>query len=641
VFPRQQDQPRRSRLSLRIAVLGGVAVALFAILFFRLWNLQVLDGSKYLAEAQNNRTREYRVIAPRGEILDREGEVLVDNRTSQALVITPSKLPSDPAKEKEELEKLGGLVHMDLKRVREVIAEKEEVAAGAPVTLRKDIGYPVVFYVEEHQPQFPGVSIQRVFVRAYPDGTRAAHVLGYASEVTEEELEEPQNKELQPGDEVGQAGVESAFDSVLQGKPGVTKVQVDAMGQPTPGGQLVSEPPEPGNNLVLTLNSKVQTAGEQALSEFGLPGAFVSMNIHTGEILGMGSSPTFEPKVFTEPKTQKQVNELFGDPELGVLTNRATESAYPTGSTYKIITALAALENGVVTPDTVIQDNGCIELAGEPFCNAEGAVNGPISLVHALQVSSDVYFYELGRMMWDKNYLQEWSHELGIARPTGFELGERDPPGLVPSKQWRDHLYKLYTEGKPGGTERPWSAGDNVQLATGQGDLQTTPLQMAVAYATLGTGGKVPTPHVGLAVQDPRGQTLKEFQYGVRRHVHIDPTWRRDILEGLHEAAQVSGGTAAPVFESFPIEIAGKTGTAERPGHADQSWFIALSPYPEPDIVTVVTIEEGGFGAHAAAPAAREILEALYAKKIKESSEKASEGSTEEAIEEPIEEATG
>ncbi len=621
MFPRQQDQPRRSRLSLRIAVMGGIAVALFAVLFFRLWNLQVLDGSKYLAEAQNNRTREYRVIAPRGEILDRSGHVLVDNRTSLALVVTKDKLPADPAKEEAELKELGGLVHMSLKRVREVIAEQEEVAAGAPVILRRDIGYDVVYFIEENQRRFPGVSVQRVFIRDYPDGSRAAHVLGYANEVTEEQLEEPQFKGLQPGDQVGQAGVEAAYDKWLQGRPGVTRIQVNAAGQPTPGGHLESEPPEPGDNVVLTLNSKAQEAGEAALAEFGLPGAFVSMNIRTGEVLAMGSNPTFEPKVFTETMTQKQVDELFNDEVLAPLTNRVTESAYPTGSTYKIITALAALEHGVVTPDTVIQDNGCIKLAGLPFCNAEGAINGPISLIHALQVSSDVYFYELGLKMWDKNYLQEWSSKLGIGRNTGFELGERDPPGLVPSKQWRDQLYK------DGETERPWSAGDNVQLATGQGDLQTDPMQMAVAYAALGNGGSIVTPHVGLAVEDAAGRVLKEFEYPVRRHVKIDPTYRREILEGLHEAAQVPPGTAAPVFESFPMEIAGKTGTAERPGHGDQSWFISLSPYPDPDIVTVVTIEEGGFGAHAAAPAARRILEALYYKQLNESAEE--EASTE------------
>ncbi len=640
MFPRLEDQPRRSRLGLRIAVLGGVAVALFAVLFFRLWNLQVLDGSKYLAEAQNNRTREYRVIAPRGNILFRNGQVLIDNRTSKALILDTSKLPADPKAEEAELKKLGELVHMDLKRVREVIAEEEDIAAGTPVTLRRDIGEPVVFYIEEHRRRFPGVSVQPVFVRNYPEGTRAAHVVGYVGEVSEEELEEARFKDLEPGDIVGKTGVEAAYDSQLQGKPGVTRVQVNAMGEPTPGGQLVSTPPEPGHDLVLTIDPKAQEAGEAALAEFGLPGAFISMNVHTGEILAMGSAPTFEPALISDGKQQKKIEELFTDPE-GPVTDRVTESAYPTGSTYKIITALAALENGVVTPDTVIQDNGCIELAGQPFCNAEGAVNGPISLVHALQVSSDVYFYELGRKMWDKPYLQEWSRSLGIGRFSGFILGEGEPPGLVPSKQWRDHLYKLYEEGKPGGTERPWSAGDNVQLATGQGDLQTDPMQMAVAYAALGNGGRIVKPYVGKEIEDPAGRVLEEFEPEIRRRVKIDPTWRRDILEGLHEAAQVPGGTAAPVFEGFPIEIAGKTGTAERPGHADQSWFIALSPYPDPDIVTVVTIEEGGFGAHAAAPAAHEILEALYSKKLEESSEKASEGSAEEAIEQPLEETAG
>ena len=288
----------------------------------------------------------------------------------------------------------------------------------------------------------------------------------------------------------------------------------------------------------------------------------------------------------------------------------------------------------MITPQSVIQDNGFIEIGGEPFENAEGAVNGPVSLVHALQVSSDVFFYELGLRMWNKNWLQQWSHELGIGRSTGLDIGGEGET-LVPSKKWRDQL------AAEGGAEgRPWSAGDNVQLATGQGDLQTNPLQMAVAYATLGTDGKVPTPHVGKAVEDAAGRPIKEFNEldEARRKVKIDPAYRQAILEGLHEAAQVSGGTAASVFGEFPIEIAGKTGTAERPGHGNQSWFISLSPYPSPDIVTVATIEEGGYGAESAAPAVEEILEALYSKQIEEAAEEggeeglseetASEGST-------------
>jgi penicillin-binding protein 2 len=607
MFPRPDDIPRRSRLSLRIAVLGGVAVALFAVLFFRLWNLQVLDGGKYLAEAQNNRTREYRVLAPRGDILARNGEVLVENRTSLALLLSTDKLPSDPAEEKAELTELGELAQMSLKKVRRTIREGEEVAAGAPITLRRDVGNDLVYYLEENQRRFPGVSVARVFVRRYPDGSRAAHVVGSVGEVSEEELKEARYEKLVPGDEVGQSGVEFTYDKYLRGDPGVTRIQVNALGQPTPGGQLVSEAPTPGDNLVLTLNPAVQAAGEAALAERGLPGAFVTMNVDNGQILGLGSFPTYDPSVFTHPMTQSQVNELIRDPIAAPLSDRATESAYPTGSTYKLITALAALEDGVITPASSIFDNGFIELAGQRFQNAGGASYGPLTLVPALQVSSDVFFYELGLRMWDKNYLQKWSRELGIGRPTGLDLGG-ESIGLVPSKKWRDELFAN------GETERPWSAGDNVQLATGQGDLQTNPLQMAIAYAALGNGGTIVTPHVGMEVEDAAGRVVKEFDFKARRQVKIDPGSRQAILEGLHEAAQVDPGTAAGVFGGFPVPVAGKTGTAERPGHADQSWFAVLAPYPDPRIVTIVTIEEGGFGAESAAPSALSILEAYFNK---------------------------
>ncbi len=617
MFLRKDELPRRSRLSLRIAVLGGIAVALFAVLFFRLWNLQVLDGSHYLAEAQNNRTREYRVLPPRGDILARGGETLVDNRTSLALQVTTSKLPEDEAEANAELKQIGSLAHMPLKKVKRTIRESEEVAAGAPVTLRRDVGYDLVYYLEENKRQFPGVSVERVFVRAYPHGSEAAHIVGSTGEVNEEELEETRFKGLQPGDVIGQTGVEDTYDRYLRGEPGVTRVQVNAMGQPTPGGRLTSTPPQPGDNLVLTIDPKVQEAGEAALSERGLPGAFVAMNVHTGEILGMGSAPSFEPKDLIEP-TQAQVNELYRN-ESAPLTNRATESAYPTGSIYKIITALAALENGVITPNTTIDDNGFIQRGTQKFENAGGASYGPLTLVPALQVSSDVFMYELGGRMWNHNYLQHWSHLLGVGDPTGIDLPS-ESEGFVPSKQWRNGLVaEEESSGELGLAEgRPWSEGDNIQLATGQGDLQTTPLQMAIAYSALGNGGTIVTPHLGLEVTDAAGRVQKEFQFEARRQVKIDPGSRQAILEGLHEAAQVPPGTAAGVFGGFPIPIAGKTGTAERPGHADQSWFVALAPYPDPNIVMIMTVEEGGFGAESAAPGVLQMLEAYFHKKASE-----------------------
>jgi penicillin-binding protein 2 len=611
LFLRSDDLPRGSRLSLRVAVLGGIAVALFAVLFFRLWNLQILDGSHYLAEAQNNRTREYRVLAPRGEILARNGEVIVENRTSLALLVNPQKLPADEAAADKELSQLGRIAHMPLKKVKRTIAEGEKVAAGAPVTLRRDVGNDLIYYLEENKDRFPGVSVETVSVRKYPNESEAAHVVGYTSEISEEELKEKQYKGIEPGEEIGQNGAEYSYDKYLRGKPGVTRVQVNAMGLPVPGGQLEQTAPKPGRNLVLTLNPAVQKAGEAALAERGLPGAFVSMNIHNGQILGMGSYPTYDPKVFTEPMTQSQVNELFRDPELAPLTDRATESAYPTGSIYKIITALAALEDGITTPSETIVDNGYIQRGTEKFENAGGAAYGPVSLVRALEVSSDVYMYTMGGRMWNDGFLQRWSHLMGVGDHSGLDIPEGEP-GLVPSKPWRDALYKEHE------TERPWSEGDNIQLATGQGDLQTNPLQMALAYAALGNGGTVVTPHVGLEIRDGAGRVLKEFDPKPQRHVKINPASRQAIMEGLHGATDGPEGTASGVFRGFPVEIAGKTGTAERPGHADQSWFASLAPYPNPNIVTIMTIEEGGFGAESAAPGVLQILEAYFGKKASE-----------------------
>jgi len=593
-----------NRLALRIAIFGGVAVVLFAILFFRLWLVQVIDGEQYLAEAKNNRTRTYRVSAPRGEILDRSGEVLVGNRTSLALQLNPRKLPADAGERRAELSRLAGLTHSTLHRVRRRMHEELKEAPAAPVTLRRDVGHYLVYYLQENQERFPGVEVQRVFVRDSPSGTLAAHLLGTVGEIEEDDLKERRYRGLQPGDEIGQAGVEDTYDGYLRGQPGLTKVQVDALGQPTPNGRLVTQPPAPGDDLKLTIDSHVQVAGEAALAARGLPGAFVVMDVHTGEILGLGSFPTFEPALFTRTLTQKQVDETYRNPS-APLVDRGIAGLYPTGSTFKPITAIAALESGKLTLGEVIEDPGQLEIGGQIFKNAGEAANGSVDLVEALEVSSDVFFYTLGNRMWNTGELQRWAHKLGIGRPTGVDLPGAEE-GLLPSRHWRNQLYE------EGGTERPWSAGDNVQLATGQGDLQTNPLQMAVAYAALGNGGTIVTPHVGLQVDDAAGRVLREFEPKPRRHVRMDPEYRAAILAGLHDAAQSGGGTSFDVFGGFPIPVAGKTGTAQRPPHEDQSWYGVLAPYPNPRIVTFVTMEEGGFGAESAAPAAKSILEAYF-----------------------------
>jgi penicillin-binding protein 2 len=602
-----------NRLAVRVALFGAIALALFVVLFLRLWFLQILNGSEYLAEARNNRTREFRVSAPRGSILDSNGKVLVDNRTSLALQIDPNKLPPERKRRRAELAELADLTHSTPHHVRKLIHEGVVTSPGAPVTLRKDVGHYLVYYMQENQHLFPGVTVQRVFVRNYPHGTLAAHVLGQVGEINEEQLKEPQYKGLEPGDEIGQDGVEATYDKYLRGKPGLTKIQVDAFGQPTPNGQLLSQPPVPGDNLKLSVNKSVQEAAEAAMASSGLRGGFITMDVHSGEIIAIGSYPTYEPAVFTKPMTQAQVNELYRDEILAPLTDRAIAGLYPTGSTFKPITAISALESGNLTPEEVISDPGRIIVGEQEFTNAGEAANGSVSLVSALEVSSDVFFYTLGLRMWDTGDLQHWAHELGIGRPTGIDLPGATE-GLLPSQHWRDQLYK------EGETDRPWSAGDNVQLATGQGDLQTNPLQMAIAYAAIGNGGTVVTPHVGLQIDDAAGRVLKEFDPKPQRHVRMDAAYREDILEGLHDAAQGGGGTSCPVFCNFPIPVAGKTGTAQRPPYPDQSWYGVLAPYPDPQYITFVTMEEGGFGVEAAAPAARKILEALFAEELAEGS---------------------
>ncbi len=596
-----------NRLTLRIAVAGGLALALFAVLFFRLWFLQVLNGQTYLAEANNNRTRSYRVSAPRGYILDRNGKRLVENRTSLALQVNPRKLPQSPVKRRAELTQLAALIHSSQHQVRKLMHEQLKLAPSAPVTLRRDVGYYLVYYLQENQARFPGVAAQRVFVRRYPHGSLAAHLLGYVGEISEKQLKERRYRGLVPGDEIGQEGVEHTYDRYLRGRPGITRIQVDAMGQPTRRGQLVSQPPVPGDNLKLSVDSGVQAAGEAALASRGLPGGFITMNVHNGEIIALGSFPTFEPAVFTKPLTQTQVNLLYRN-SLAPLTDRAIAGLYPTGSTFKLITAMASLNSGVSTPETVIEDPGSITIGGEKFEDSEGVGHGAVDLVEALKVSSDVYFYTLGWKMWNTGALQHWAHLLGIGRPTGIDL-PGSAIGTLPGKKWAEE------EIAKGAELEPWGPGQNVQLATGQGYLQTNPLQMAVAYATVANGGTVVTPHVGLQIDDAAGRVLREFSPRPRRHVHVDPEYRAVILEGLHEAAQTSGGTSCSSFCGFRVQVAGKTGTAERgPGHPNQSWYVVLAPYPNPRIVTAVTIEEGGFGAESAAPAAKQILEAYFGK---------------------------
>ena len=608
-LPDRNRAPSTSQFTLRVAILSGIALAMFSLIFFRLWYLQVLSGDRYLAEAQNNRIREIQVHAPRGEILDRSGEVLVDNRTALALQVAPQDLPTEREQRERVLRRVAHVAGMSLADVRKEIREQTEELPASPVTLKREVDYPVVYYLQEHQAQLPGVTVERVFVRRYPEGTLGAHIFGYVSEVTAEQLEEPRYQELDPGDQVGQTGLEYQYDHLLRGRDGATRVQVDALGRPR-GAQLSSEEAVTGNNLRTTLDAEVQAAGESALAQFGgLPGAFVAMDVQDGEILGLGSHPSFDPAIFTRPNLSPSLFERLSSEESGApLSNRAIQGLYPTGSTFKAITAVAALEEGLIAPDTPVADGGSITVGGIEFKNAGGIAHGTVTMPTALQVSSDVYFYKLGleAEASKSEPIQQWAARLGLGSPTGIDL-PAEVDGLLPTPEWRNELFDA------GETDRPWSVGDSINLSVGQGDLQANPLQMAVAYATIANGGDVVRPHLAQRIEDPSGRVVQEFNPAPRSHVEIQTRYRETIMRGLNAAAMQPGGTSYAVFGGFPVEIAGKTGTAERGlFEEDQSWYVALAPYPDPKVVVAVTIEQGGFGADAAAPAASQILATYF-----------------------------
>jgi penicillin-binding protein 2 len=448
------------------------------------------------------------------------------------------------------------------------------------------------------------VQVEKVALRKYPFDTVGAHLFGTVGEVNGHQLKQKRYRGVKQGDRVGQSGVEYAYDRYLRGRDGADRVQVDALGNFR--AKLAERQPVAGRQLRLSVDYDVQRVGQQALG--GRKAAFVVMDVRNGEIRALGSSPSFDPNIFSKrirlSDYRRLSNPLNGQP----LANRAIQGLYPTGSTFKLITATAALEGGLITPGTVQYDGGSIRVGGITFKNAGGVAHGAVALRQALQVSSDVFFYRLGleaNNAGDGHLIQDWARRLGLGHTTGIELpGEN--AGLIPTPEWRNKQFRQHK------TDRPWSVGDNINLAVGQGDVQVDPLQLAVAYAAIANGGYVVRPHLGERVEDSEGRVIQEFRTPPRRKLPIDASYRQAILEGLHLAADAPGGTSYPVFKDFKFPIAGKTGTAQKgAGRADQSWYVGLAPYPDPRWVVVATDEHGGFGVETAAPQVRRILSVL------------------------------
>ena len=650
--PEDRRPPLTPQLALRVAVAASVALALFAIVFFRLWFLQVLSGDQYLAQAKGNPARTIDVPAPRGEIVDRSGNVLVDSKPAIAVDVSPADLPvplqptmmgHPPRRDTVLYNRLAHVLGTPTKRqkcpingygVQRLSPIGCAVAQGfaqlsyQDVTIKTDVPKDVQYYLAERQQQFPGVSVQTVWLRRYPLGTLAAQLFGTVGRITPVEIHEARYRGVDQNAVVGQSGLEWFYDHYLRGQDGNERVQVDALGHFT--GDLSAKKPVQGHSLKLSLDVSLQRAGQLALQNAinanppAQAGAFVAMNPQNGEVYAMGSLPTFNPNIFTKPVSASAYKQLNNASSNFPLINRAIMSAYPTGSTFKPITATAALESGAWSLGSVYDDTGQYCISTQCRHNAGNASYGVLNLTEAIKVSSDVFFYNLGALTNadpvkhpNGGALQHWARLYGIGQKTGIDLGG-ETAGNLPSPRWRarvdreelrcEHKHHVPSCGIADG--RPWSVGDNVNLAVGQGDVQVTPLQLAVAYSAIANGGTVVRPHIGLEVDTPDGTVLQKIQPPAARHVSIASEYLDAIRTGLREAASQPGGTSADVMSDFPLPVYGKTGTAQRNGQADQSWYACFVPATATSkpIEVIVTVEQGGFGAAAAAPAARQIL---------------------------------
>jgi penicillin-binding protein 2 len=632
VRPSEPRVPVSPALAWRVAILGGIAMVFFGVIFFRLWYLQILTGEQYVHQADVNRVRDLPIPAPRGQILDREGRPIVTSRTTNAVEIVPSQLPpAGPARD-ALYRRLGGLLQMSPHRIEALVERGRTAVRYAPVTIRTDAGPGVLTVLAERAAEFPGVSQQPVSIRSYPYGDLAAQVLGHVDQVSETELKLKSFRGVLPGTIVGQEGLEYYYDRYLRGRSGVQRVAVNASGNPV-ATRLAPTPPIHGHSLKLTVDLGLQRESERALLQGiesaragGKPagaGAFVAIDPRNGQVLSIGSYPSFNPNKFAKPLTQAEYSALVGVGSVaGPLTDRAVNGTYPTGSTFKPITAMAALEGGVTTPSEGLGAGQCISVSTQQFCNAGHAEYGAVGLVEALKVSSDTYFFETGELAFRHgNVIQREARKLGIGHQTGIDLPS-ELEGVVPSAGWRTRQNQLEARCRRrrrvpscGIVEeiRPWSVGDNMHLAVGQGELLTDPLQMAVAYSTLanaymnGGEGHVVTPHLGMEIDEANGSLVQDLSFP-SRGVHLNDEDLRLVMEGIHEAASQPGGTSADVWTGWDQSqhpVYGKTGTAQHAGQEDQSWYMCYIADPHRPIVIAVTVEQGGFGAETAAPIAR------------------------------------
>ncbi|HHY45678.1 MAG TPA: penicillin-binding protein 2 [Firmicutes bacterium] len=591
---------------LRLRNLEVITILIFLFLSARLWQIQIISGDRYATLSEGNRLRIVRVRAPRGMILDRRGVPLASSRMAYCISVVPQELD----KEGKSLERLAKILGMKKSELDEKIAASY-ARPFEPVRLVVDADPRLVTTVEERRLDLPGVIVEELPVRHYPFGEFASHLIGYIGEIAPAELEDLSEKGYRPGDIVGKTGIEKTWEVYLHGKDGGQQVEVNSLGRPIR--VLGNRDPVPGDSVILTIDAKLQAAAESALAEEldklsknpetknARAGAVVAVDPRTGEILAMASRPGFDPNDFVQGLSREKWKELNNP--TNPLANRVTMFAYPPGSTFKVITATAALEEGKVTPQDRFECRGRDPISKKAcWILSKGRGHGVQDLAGGIKNSCNIVFYELGRRV-GIDALAKWARLYGLGAPTGIKLDPGERSGLVPDREWKSRNFK--------GADRNWYPDETLDVAIGQGALSATPIQLAMAYCALANGGWIYEPSVVLRVKEPGGRTLWEFMPRVRGHVPISPAARAAIVEGM-KAVTGPGGTAAGSFAGFPVPVAGKTGTAQAPPGDSHAWFAAFAPADNPEIVVLTFVERGTSGSLAAAPIARRVLDAYF-----------------------------
>lgn len=584
-----------------------VSVAL-SILVMRLWYLQVIKGDDLRQRSENNSVRLRKIKAMRGLIMDEDRRVLVDNQPSYDIVFIPNRTKDI----RKAIEKIKALYAERSLKYQSLASPPDRVKPFVSVLLERNVSMEKLAVVEIHALELPGVVTEVTPVRLYLNGEMTSQVIGFTGEVSREELERNSSMHLTPGDIIGKFGIEKFLDDHLRGKNGAEQVEVNVAGKEVRS--LGSIPAEPGDNVVLTINSALQEAAWTAISN--RTGAVAVLDPRNGAVLALVSSPSFDPNLFNGGISFDDWEALSSNPN-HPMENRSISGQYPPGSTYKPVVAAAALEDGLITPESTFFCNGTFDMGDRTFRCWQAKGHGNVNLHRAIVESCDVYFYNLGKML-GVDRIADYARAFGLGAPSGIDLN-REKGGLIPTKQW-----KLSRLGEP------WQRGETISIAIGQGFNLVTPIQLANAFAALANGGTLYRPRLLKQLESSDGRILKVFPPEKQGTLPVSPQHIQLINQALWGVVNEKGGTGY-VLKRKEQDVAGKTGTSQVIGlpqdakarktkrvsadFRDHALFACFAPYRNPEIAVAVILEHAGHGGAAAAPVAKKIIDAYFALK--------------------------